>query len=306
MSSARVQSHSGIMSAVLTTMAAKEGDYKEGTLDNHAQLKVEADRLTANGEFEETLLDMADEESKNQIQTFLQEQRDRTKALSERNQLRIQTIDHFIGAIQKLKADLNNNNDDADGTNAHGGGELYGNGQTDYEAKIADLMKQQAAEYQKDPKDSDMYKDICEALGEKVHRGGRGGNKKNNNDDDDDDDDDDDIEVMRNHNQGNIDAQLKCPFTATWMEDPVKNKQCGHVYSRLGIMDYLKKKANKQCPFPGCTNNSIRADQLEDDVYTKNKVRQRIRRLQKEEEAKVMSQAALDMDDDDDDEAEEM
>ena len=64
----------------------------------------------------------------------------------------------------------------------------------------------------------------------------------------------------------------KCPITAQTMKNPVRNKVCGHVYSREGIDKLLKltrqrKKsrsaaAHCPCPIAGCKNQKVSQAQL--------------------------------------------
>jgi len=41
-------------------------------------------------------------------------------------------------------------------------------------------------------------------------------------------------------------VNLKCPIQGSLMEDPVKNKRCGHVYSKLAIYQHIK--IDRKCP----------------------------------------------------------
>ncbi|RUS69383.1 hypothetical protein EGW08_022856 [Elysia chlorotica] len=63
-----------------------------------------------------------------------------------------------------------------------------------------------------------------------------------------------------------VDVNTRCPYTGCTMEDPVRNKQCGHVYDRTGILTYIKQKnARAKCPVGGCGNvDPIQASHLED------------------------------------------
>jgi hypothetical protein len=74
-------------------------------------------------------------------------------------------------------------------------------------------------------------------------------------------------------------TSLRCPITGTWLEDPVKNKECGHVYSRVAIVNQLNEYARMhrgsapmKCPCAGCRKSVKRAD-LQDDAMTAVEVR---------------------------------
>jgi hypothetical protein len=57
---------------------------------------------------------------------------------------------------------------------------------------------------------------------------------------------------------------LKCPITATFFVDPVKNSSCGHSYSKAAITEHLKHSLC--CPVAGCGNKKVTTGQLEDDI----------------------------------------
>lgn len=62
------------------------------------------------------------------------------------------------------------------------------------------------------------------------------------------------------------DINTRCPYTGCVMQDPVRNKLCGHVYDRVGILTYIKQKKSKaKCPVGGCGNaEPIHESHLED------------------------------------------
>jgi hypothetical protein len=272
-----------VLTTILTTILNKESDYRDGIRKNHDPCKLVADRLAVGGELEESLLMFikgSDGENlipEEEIKNFLQEQRERVKALSEKNVARDRSIDAFVGSLRSLKQKVSSGNE-----------ELYQEG-TNYEIAINELMAQEKARIastEVDVKQAPMCVEIRSKLGEKEVLAGGG-------------QEDDDIEVVRNnHDNG---TSLKCPFTAMYMEDAVKSKLCGHTYSRQGIINHIKhsRGGGAKCPFPGCTNANVTEAQLEEDGETRMRVKRQIRRDQKEEEHRKMSQA---MDDDDEEE----
>jgi len=280
-------SHGAVMTTILNTMASKKGDYKEGVVKNHSLCMGLADRVAVGGSLENDLLAAIQGEEggedlmpKEQIQQFLAEQRNRLKALTERNVEREGKIDDFVGAITQLKQKVANDDDE----------DLYKDG-TQTETIIQELMKEQENSRKKartDPKDSDMFRALCDRMGEKVDTG-KGGV----------DDDDDDIEVIRNNNDNG--AELKCPVTAMMYENPVKSTTCGHVFSKAGIEHIMGKKGRCACPVSGCNNTNMTMAELKDDLITENFVKRAKRKQAAEQEHKIKSQA-FDMDDDDEDE----
>ena len=268
MSQAR-QSQNGVMTTILNTMASRESDYKSSLMTNQDLLKSTADRMAIGGALEGNLLTMIkggpDEDDivpEADIQSFLGEQRQRIKNLAAANAKREHKINNFIGAIKQLRNKV-----------ATDGAEDTDQGDAKYESIIVELMKQEAGNNPLEAEASEMYMDICDKLGEEVKRGG-----------------DDDIEVVRNNNE--TETTYKCPLTAQLMEDPVKNKVCGHVYSRDGIHSYLNSRKHKYpCVYPGCTNQRVTQDQLEDDNFTATKVKRYIRAMNAKKEQTAMSQA---------------
>ncbi|KAL7556574.1 hypothetical protein ACA910_016216 [Epithemia clementina (nom. ined.)] len=86
-----------------------------------------------------------------------------------------------------------------------------------------------------------------------------------------DNDENEDVQIVETSNQqsGYYRADKKrCPITAQVLENPVRNKVCGHVYSRKGIELLLQqmrqRKATVKCPCPvaGCNNQAVTKTQL--------------------------------------------
>eukprot|EP00534_Pseudo-nitzschia_fraudulenta_P000686 CAMPEP_0201120400 /NCGR_PEP_ID=MMETSP0850-20130426/4465_1 /ASSEMBLY_ACC=CAM_ASM_000622 /TAXON_ID=183588 /ORGANISM="Pseudo-nitzschia fraudulenta, Strain WWA7" /LENGTH=84 /DNA_ID=CAMNT_0047386523 /DNA_START=119 /DNA_END=373 /DNA_ORIENTATION=+ len=80
------------------------------------------------------------------------------------------------------------------------------------------------------------------------------------------------------------------------MVDPVRSRVCKHSFDRTAILSHLQK--SKKCPVPGCVNNRMTPEELEDDPETAT----RVRRYKKRESAsrRARARSAIDMDDDDD------
>jgi hypothetical protein len=197
---------------------------------------------------------------------FLEEQRQRLKNLASDNVLRSREINSFVAALQYL-GNATNNAEIAD----------------NYETALAERMKheQQAQKsMQLDMTQETYYMDICSKLGEAVAHGG-----------------DDDLEVMAGESIQN----LKCPLSLTLFVDPVKNKVCGHVYSKNAIIQHLKR--SKVCPLSGCTNTHVTQSQLEVDMETAQLVRRE--RAREAERHRQQSQSAIDADGNEDEDEED-
>ena len=103
----------------------------------------------------------------------------------------------------------------------------------DYEKIINDKMQEYSASQkanQLDLKDEQYCRDIRAALGEKEAA------RKN-------DESDEELEVLRNPNSS---ESLKYPIMGKLLEDPLRSKVCGHVYSRVGIEQLLHQNRHRR------------------------------------------------------------
>jgi len=80
-----------------------------------------------------------------------------------------------------------------------------------------------------------------------------------------------DLVVMSQKNDEYI-----CPLTKITLVNPMKNRNCGHYYSKTAILEFLKSARQKGCPVAGCSA-LITKSTLEDDLD----LERRIRRMQK-------------------------
>jgi Zinc-finger of the MIZ type in Nse subunit len=370
-----------IASNMLTSIAAKEENYKHGILKNHAFCKSLAQRLMKDsmGGFEDVILKANasstsnnnggrngsssnrndgtdtgtgmsthndDNNDKNatqsssvsdhsttastchsndaKIQHFLQEQRNRIRNIARLNIENERTVSTFCQSIQSLKRQMTTTADPEDMTTEAMTRDVPTNddGIIDYQTLLESMMEEERQKQQQHHlsqsqqrgdgmlpvsiEQEQMYRDICEALGEPVSSSSN----------DDDDDDEDRIMVMNNIGTSNAtggltssasllssSSKLKCPITGMYMEEPMKNKVCHHVYSRGGIMQHIRTQQSGgrptvRCPVPGCNNTNITANQLEKDVETEMRIRQERRR--QERNAESLASSANNVDDDDD------
>jgi hypothetical protein len=270
---------SKVLTTILNTMSSKENEYKEGIRENAALCNSMADRLVPGGDLEDTLMNSnLDGEGKpiippEEIQAFFEEQRNRLKSLATQNAERERRVDAFIGAINNLKQQASAAEQE--------------DGPPDYEVLIEKLMKEEHERLAESMPDFDRHefvRQVRERLGEQDESAQNEG--------------DDDIEVVRNKNTQNV-AMCKCPVTAGWMEDAVKNKICPHVFSRAGITSQMRN-GKCTCPTYGC-GKQITLDSLEDDFDMVRLVKRMKRKEEMENEKRAMTQAEL-VDDDDDEE----
>uniref|UniRef100_A0A1A9X4V9 E3 SUMO-protein ligase NSE2 n=1 Tax=Glossina brevipalpis TaxID=37001 RepID=A0A1A9X4V9_9MUSC len=62
---------------------------------------------------------------------------------------------------------------------------------------------------------------------------------------------------------------IKDPLTKMTMQNPVKNRKCGHRYEKSSIMNHIEGK-NQPCPVAGCPNKQfITKKDLVDDILFK-------------------------------------
>jgi hypothetical protein len=153
--------------------------------------------------------------------------------------------------------------------------------ETDIQAKLEMAVKKERETIDKtsiEITQESTYLDLCRELGESQAT------------------EDDDIAFVQTETG---EQSLKCPLTATLMEDPVKNKVCKHTYSRAAVMQHIAASGrNCVCPVAGCRNNNITASQLEED----NLMETLVRRFKKRQQLSRKTQMALNFDEEDDDE----
>jgi hypothetical protein len=264
-------------SAMLDSIARKESSYKEGIKQNHVLCKTAAQRLYKDsGDLEETLMMMAKDSSsiigEDEVQAFLEEQRGRLKKLAQQNVLRERTVDTFVSSVRRLQQQV-------------GSAQSSDENVIDYEARLNEIMDKE--DKRLEPTRLQVAQEAyCRELGQEL--GEKDVFEKKNSADDDD------IEVVRNANGSRSSTSLKCPVTSQFLEDPVKNKLCGHVFSKRGIEHMLNSARPHgpcRCPVAGCTNGNVTRDQLEDDSATALLVRREIRKLEAADKARA-SQAA--------------
>jgi SUMO ligase MMS21 Smc5/6 complex component len=276
MSGNRRVSGAGTMASSLLAVdriIQKENYYREGIAKNHAASKMLADMLAIDGggELSKSVQDAADPSTKQEIEAAINEQRERLQKISEKNVMNSRNVDAFMGALSAVRNQVQATPETDE--------------QLDYERIIQDKMQQYSAANagsQVDVRDEKFCREIRSSLGIKERA-----SKK-------DDDSDEELEVLRNP-AGT--QSLKCPITAMLYEEPLRNKVCGHVYSKAGIMQMLRSHQPK-CPVVGCRNGAVTMSQLEEDVETEMKVKRQRRREETERQQRA-SQAIYDSDDDD-------
>jgi SUMO ligase MMS21 Smc5/6 complex component len=108
-------------------------------------------------------------------------------------------------------------------------------------------------------------------------------------------DEDDELEVIAS--QSTIDVYD--PFTKSVMEEPYKNRKCGHSYEKSSIEEVLKRSRGKpvDCPVVGCRQTIANMNDLEPNLH----LQVAIRRKQKNKERgmeKDVTDDAIDIDED--------
>ena len=245
---------------------------------------------------------------------FLDEQRTRLKRHVVANAKRARDVEAFCGAVGSVRDDIrmkrqnvanaqldNDDVDDATANDILAKFDIQTGDGVDYEKTILDKMKERTGgggdgNGNGDDEEDDlqrfqsnaMVRDMMERLGEKVQ--GAGGAKTTG-----EDDDDDDLEMVGDaagHNHG---ADLKCPITTMYLDRPLKNTRCGHVYSKEGIEQLLRGHGRKKsCPVAGCTNDDVQKNQLVEDVEMAMRVKRYLKKLEREKKAKMSQLDDLD------------
>lgn len=183
------------------------------------------------------------------------EYRERLKQLSEKNVQNQRKVDAFVGALKNIASHQ---------------GDIQ-----DYQTMLEESIEKELQQINQSSVDvhlETMYLETCRALGE-VSEAQK----------------DDELEIVESESSVN----LKCPLSGTLLEDPVKNKLCGHVYSRKSIIHHMRIKT--QCPVVGCSNKHLTSSQLEEDMATARLVRRE--QIRRQKLSQQMSQNAIDFDD---------
>ncbi|KAL7473838.1 hypothetical protein ACHAXS_014358 [Conticribra weissflogii] len=242
----------------------KEDEYRRGVSKLQARTTVLAELLTSGGDVENVLLQSGGGNAEN----FLVECRNRIKALAEGNAKRMYEIDYFLDAVKEVKSEAETRRlENGDGGDDDEGEPGIRTSAPNYEVSIHDALvrareRGEADDSRVPAEEHNFVLSVRQKLGEKVlkkrSRSSRGG-------------DDDELEVVNENNVDDI-HKFKCPITGMLFEDPVRNKKCGHTYSRAGLMQMIHNR-KKTCPVPGCANNRVSLEQVEDDDEMVLKVR---------------------------------
>jgi len=219
----------------------------------------------------------------------------RLRALGEGNAKRMYEIEYFVDAVKEVRTEVQQKN--AAAATASAGGEgASANNTTDapnYERSMQDALEHVRQNGENDPNrvptdEHEMTNEVRDSLGEKIKkraRASKGGGE----------DSDDELEVVRNR----VDDEnaLKCPITGMLYNQPVKNKECQHVYDRAGL-DQMIRAGKRTCPVPGCSNKSVTLAQVEEDEQMKLKVQRHKKRVEAQKKKRELEE------DDDDEEGE--
>lgn len=65
----------------------------------------------------------------------------------------------------------------------------------------------------------------------------------------------------------NTGSRFMCPITRKYLQTPMKNRNCGHHYSKSAIEEVLKsnRKAVTSCPVAGCSAK-VTLSSIEEDL----------------------------------------
>lgn len=285
MSRHRPPQHNTAIAAVANTVGSiqrKENEYKEGIQISRQNSNFLAETLGKDGEIEKAMMQAAegmDKDVTTEIQTFLQEQRERLKNIAIRNIEKEREIIAFIQSLNVIR--------DQVATSQENDGNIQ-----NYEKSIALTMEDERKKQQshmENINDTKEYRDLCELVGDKLPKQRSKGKRSKQ-----DDDSDSDIEI-----ENRFATNLKCPMTAAWFEEPLRSKLCGHVYSKVPIYSYIGKHTVKRCPVAGCNNNQLNKAQLEHDRVTEMKVAKAKRAVEKEKQLRSSQAAGINDSDND-------
>lgn len=248
---------------LIRQMIRKEGDYMKGLNQNQANAIGVAQRLAHGGQVESLFQGSPDSE---QLLQQLQHHRNKVKMLAETNARHERQVKAYIQGLKELSKTSRSNQSATP--------ELL----EECIENARNTIEQDSVEIQQE----EMYLKVCRELGEKNNTTGV---------------DDDDICVVPTVAG---ETSLKCPVTGVLMNEPYRNKICGHVYEKNAILDHLRKDKLGRCPMAGCSNKNIVPSQLEEDTATLNLIRRAKIREQHMKQYQQSSQNSIDMDEEGD------
>ena len=273
----------------------RKDEYEKNVKKLQATTKIIAETIRTDSD----LADILNQEDDG-ADAWLKSNRDRLKAIAEGNAKRLYEIEYFVDAVKEVRTDVerrqHENNNQGGGAPAEGAQEgaaanaaAAAADAPDYERSISDAVEKLRTQRENDPSrvsagDHAMTTEVRETLGEKVQkkRSAAGGG----------DDDEDELEIVQNR-VDDVNA-LKCPVTGMLFNNPVINKVCHHTYDRAGL-DQLLRTGKHTCPVPGCANNRLSLNQVEEDEEMKLKV-------QRHKTREVAQKRQRDLEEDDDEE----
>ncbi len=271
----------------LDAISRKQNQYENDIKKIATNLNVFADIISISGTVEQSLLNNDDEnDDVEKMVSFMNEQRAKLKEITERNIQTQRFVCAYMNAANSIRRDIGQN---VATTAENESGEEKEASAIDYETILQtkiELEKHAVARNSIAIKDESMMRNVRQNLKEK--------DMSNNNDD----------EIEVEGTQGNVENELKCPFTGMIFEDPVKSKVCHHVYSKQGIQNHLRVR-KYHCPIVGCRNSKITMQQLEPDEEMKIRVRRYRKTMQEKQRYNAMSQD-YDVEDEDEEEEEEI
>ena len=253
---------------------------KHGTIPSNSTTGSSNDNITSNTitatvhpskNVTATIAALLLEDSSGENAEFVADLSEEVKSIARQHVQQMRDVDVFVEAVRSVANEFELNHRERQG-NENDDFELD---VVDYEAlinqKISVIASRKQSEYI-DVEEEQLYRDVLKCLGEKKKR-----NRENG-----DEDEEEELEMLSDDEQNldDVEKKLKCPITTALMEDAVKNKVCGHVYSRVGVQGMFRSR-NFKCPMPGCSNRRITQDQLEDDLQIQEKVKKFKRRRQR-------------------------
>mmetsp|Transcript_13391 Transcript_13391/g.19725 ORF Transcript_13391/g.19725 Transcript_13391/m.19725 type:complete len:258 (-) Transcript_13391:87-860(-) len=89
---------------------------------------------------------------------------------------------------------------------------------------------------------------------------------------------------------------LKCPITGALYENPVKNNVCHHVYSLEALKQYVRSKngRNVPCPVAGCINTTLTLASCVEDPTSAMRVKKQQRLAARDHELRMSQAASVD------------
>lgn len=249
------------ISVLANALGRQEGKYRKFIEDNDHMGSGLAMRVARGEQFENLLGEEITEEYRQSLKTFAKD-----------NVAKERQLKAYMNAI-KVVTENHSSSQENDDENENESQDFQQQMEASYTKELQTIENNSVMVTQEQ-----KYLKLCRQLGQE-------------------EDQDDELAIVNPNSTDSV-ARIKCPITAIIMDEPVRSKVCMHAFTKAAILNHLTM--SRFCPMPGCGNDRMTRNELEDDPDTALLVRRHKKRKEHAKRSRAQAQSALDMDDDDD------